>query len=104
MGDDPGGAAREHAWLYDKTHNDELIESMRARRDEFYAAAVAAYEAAQARDASFANAHRGMGLVAWAQGNRTLCKDELTLYLASPDPISDRRYITTVLRKMDSAQ
>jgi hypothetical protein len=104
MGDDPAGAAREHAWLYDKALDDELTESMRARRDEFYAAAITAYETALARDAGFAKAHRGLGLVAWAQGNRALCKDQLTRYLASPDPIGDRRYITTVLRKLDSAQ
>jgi tetratricopeptide (TPR) repeat protein len=102
MGDDPPGAAREHAWLYGKTLNDELQESMRARRDEFYAAAIAAYEAALARDAGFAKAHRGIGLVAWAQGNRALCKEELGRYLASPDPVSDRRYITTVLKKLES--
>jgi len=104
MGEDPSGTAREHAWLYDQTLDDELTAGMAARRDEFHAAAIEAYEQALARDATFARANRGIGLVACAQGDGTRCRRQLNRYLNSGESITDRRYINTVLKKLEAGE
>ena len=104
MGEDPKGAAREHAWLYDKTYDDQMTAEMAARSHEFQTAALKSYEEALHRDAGLVKANRGIGLVACAQDNRERCRQQLNLYLNSADSIPDRRYIIAVLKKLETGE
>ncbi len=101
MGDDPNGAAREHAHLYDKSFNDSLIEEMAANKDDFYNSAQASYQRALSLDSGFAHAHRGIGLTAFAQGNYSSSNEHLDHYLSHAQNIHDRRYITKILENME---
>ena len=100
MAEDPAGAAREHAWIHDKKNSDELVEEYRKKKAESLAAARQAYQQALAADSNFATAYRGLGLVAYAEGDRRAARAALGQYLARGRDISDRRYINNIMGRL----
>lgn len=98
MADDPKGAAREHGWIYGKTFNDKLVAEFEARRSEFYQSAEDAYRQALTLDSRLAMAGRGLGLVNLGRGENDAALERLTAYLAQNTNISDREYISNLLK------
>jgi predicted Zn-dependent protease len=102
MAEDPAGAAREHAWIHDRKNDDELVESYRKKKPELQAAAREAYRQALAVDKNFVTAYRGLGLVAYAEGDHQTAREALGYYLAHGRDISDRRYINNIIGRMST--
>lgn len=100
--EDPVAAAREHAWIHDKTNNAELVEEFRGRKTALLASAKLAYQQALKADPGFADAYRGLGLVAYAEGDKKTAREMLNRYLASGHDISDRRYINNIIGRLDT--
>lgn len=98
MADDPKGAAREHGWIYGKPVNDKLIAQFESRRGEFYQSAEDAYRQALALDGHLPIAERGLGLVSLGRGEYDAARERLTAYLVQNKNISDREYITNLLK------
>ncbi|MCK7583612.1 MAG: M48 family metalloprotease [Chromatiales bacterium] len=101
MAEDPAGAAREHAWIHDQPYGDELVEEYRKKKPELLATARQAYRQALAADSNFAAAYRGLGLVAYAEGDHRAAREALGTYLARGRDISDRRYINNIMGRLD---
>lgn len=101
MGEDPKGAAREHAHLYDERYGDALVETMTGSGEEFRDAAVTAYNDALSLEPGFAHAYRGLGLVAYSQDRYADALVDLRYYLDHADPVEDRRYIQRLIAKME---
>lgn len=100
MAEDPVGAAREHAWIHDKKSDDALVEEYRNKRPTSLATARQDYQQALAADRNFAMAYRGLGLVAFAEGNHRAAREALSQYLARGLDISDRRYINNIMGRL----
>lgn len=100
MADDPKGAAREHGWIYGKSFNDKLVAEFENRRGEFYQSAEDAYRQAVALDSHLPLAERGLGLVNLGRGEYDAARERLTSYLAQNKNISDREYITNLLKEI----
>lgn len=98
MADDPRGAAREHGWIYGKSFDDKLVAEFEKRRTEFYQSAEDAYRKALALDATLPLVERGLGLVNLGRGEYDAARERLNAYLAHNKNISDREYITNLLR------
>ncbi|MBT9612932.1 MAG: M48 family metalloprotease [Burkholderiales bacterium] len=98
MADDPKGAAREHGWIYGKSFNDKLVAEFETRRSEFYQFAEDAYRQALALDSRLPMAERGWGLVNLGRGEYDAARERLTAYLAQNKNISDREYISNLLK------
>lgn len=98
MADDPKGAAREHGWIYGKSFNDKLVAEFETRRSEFYQSAEEAYRQALTLDSRLSMAERGLGLVNLGRGENDAARERLTAYLAQNKNISDREYITNLLK------
>lgn len=77
-----------------------LIDSFKARTAGEQAAALAAYKRALALDRSVSVAHRGIGLIAYQQGDKDTARRELQEYVNSGQGITDRRYIERILREV----
>lgn len=102
MAEDPAGAAREHAWINDKRYNDDLVVEYRNKKQALLASARAAYQQALTVDNAFSHAHRGLGLVAYAEGQSKSARESLTYYLKHAKEITDRPYITNILGRLDN--
>ena len=98
MGDDPKGAAREHSWIYGKSYNDALVAEFEGRRNAFYQSAEKAYQQALALDSHLLVAQRGLGLVNLGRGEYDAARERLSAYLAQNKTLSDREYITNLLK------
>ncbi|MHB1233049.1 MAG: M48 family metalloprotease [Burkholderiales bacterium] len=98
MADDPKGAAREHGWIYGKPFNDKLVAEFETRRGECYRSAEDAYRQALALDSHLPMAERGLGLVYLGRGENDAAREKLTAYLAQNKNISDREYISNLLK------
>lgn len=101
MADDPKSTAREHAWIYGKTFNDALVSEFEHRKTEYYDAAEKAYTQSLAIDARLGVAERGLGLVNLGRGEHALARERLTSYLSGNKNISDRAYITNLLKGIE---
>jgi predicted Zn-dependent protease len=102
MAEDPAGAAREDAWINDKTYNDDLVAEYRNRKQTLLATARQAYQESLGIDKNFAHAYRGLGLVAYAEGESKAARESLTYYLTHAKDITDRPYINNILGRLDS--
>lgn len=102
MAEDPAGAAREYAWIYDKTYSDELVEQYRHKKSSLLDAAKQAYRQSLSVDKKFAYAHRGLGLVAYAEGEAKAAQEALRYYLANATEVNDRRYIDNIIGRLDN--
>jgi hypothetical protein len=102
MAEDPAGAAREDAWINDKTYNDDLVAEYRNKKQTLLASARQAYQESLSIDKNFAHAHRGLGLVAYAEGEKEVARKSLTYYLTHAKDITDRPYINNILGRLDS--
>jgi beta-barrel assembly-enhancing protease len=102
MAEDPAGAAREDAWINDKTYNDGLVAEYRDKKQTLLAAAQQAYQRSLEADKKFAQAHRGLGLVAYAKGENKGARESLTYYLKHGKEITDRPYINNILGRLES--
>jgi beta-barrel assembly-enhancing protease len=102
MAEDPAGAARENAWINDKTYDDDLVAEYRNRKQTLLASARQAYQASLGVDKNFAHAYRGLGLVAYAEGESKAARESLTYYLTHAKDITDRPYINIILGRLDS--
>lgn len=102
MAEDPVGAAREDAWINDKKHNDELIGEHRNKKQARLTSARQAYEESLRVDKSFMHGHRGLGLVAYAEGENKMARESLTRYLTHAKDITDRPYINNILGRLES--
>ena len=98
MGADAKGAAREHSWLYGKSFDDELISEFETKRSSNFTDATDDFNKALSLDPKFALAHRGLGLIAYAQDNPEAAINLLETYLATGDLIRDGRYIRSLLK------
>jgi predicted Zn-dependent protease len=98
MADDPKGAAREHTWIYGKSYDDKLVAEFEGRRNEFYQSAEKAYRQALSLDSQLLVAQRGLGLVNLGRGEYDAARERLGAYLAQNKNISDRNYITNLLK------
>lgn len=98
MGDDPKGAAREYSWIYGKSYNDALVAGFEGRRNEFYQSAEKAYQQAFSLDSHLLVALRGLGLVNLGRGEYDVARERLNAYLAQNKTVSDRGYITNLLK------
>lgn len=102
MAEDPAGAAREHAWINDKRLNDELVAEYRNKKQALLSSARQAYQESLNVDKNFAHAYRGLGLVAYAEGESKVARESLTYYLTHAKDITDRPYIKNILGRIDS--
>lgn len=100
MAEDPAGAAREHAWIHDQKYNDALVEEYRKKKPASLATARQAYQQALASDSNFVSAYRGLGLVAYAEGDHRAAREALGQYLARGRDISDRRFINNIMGRL----
>ncbi len=100
MAEDPSGAAREYAWIQDEKLNDELVERYRQLRTVHLDKARQSYRQGLSQDRNFAMAHRGLGLVAYAEGDGQTASNELNQYLNLGREIHDRRYINNILGRI----
>ncbi len=98
------GAAREHAWLYGEKLNQTLISRFEKDREHHLKQAKEAYLKALGLDAAFPEAYRGLGLVAFEEGENDAARDYLKKYLAGNKKAGDRRYIERLLEKIWAAQ
>ncbi len=102
MAEDPVGAAREDAWINDKRNNDELVAEHRNKKQALLASARQAYEESLRVDKSFAHGYRGLGLVAYAEGDAKIARESLTRYLTHAKDITDRPYINNILGRLEN--
>lgn len=100
MAEDPAGAAREDAWIRDEKSSDERVERFRQMKAAHLDKARQSYRQALDHDKGFAMAHRGLGLVAIAEGDHQAAREALKRYLDSGRYISDRRYINNILGRI----
>jgi len=100
MAEDPAGAAREDAWIRDEKSSDELVERFRQMKAAHLDKARQSYRQALDHDKEFAMAHRGLGLVAFAEGDHQAAREALKHYLDRGRNISDRRYINNILGRI----
>lgn len=98
MADDPKGAAREHGWIYGKSFNDKLVAEFEGRRNELYQSAEDEYRQALSLDGQLPLAERGLGLVNLGRGEYDAAHERLSAYLVQNKNISDREYITNLLK------
>jgi len=101
LGDDPKGAAREHAWIYGKKYGDDLVHEFENRHKEFYTAARKSYEKALSVDTDFAHGYRGLGLLSYQRGDYKVAREALEFYLSHGRDIRDKRYINNILNRID---
>jgi predicted Zn-dependent protease len=100
MAEDPVGAAREDAWIRDEQSSSELVERFRQQKAAHLDKARQSYRQALDHDQDFVTAHRGLGLVAYAEGDHRTAREELKRYLDRGRDISDRRYINNILGRI----
>ena len=100
MAEDPVGAAREDAWIRDEQSSSELVEKFRQQKAAHLGKARQSYRQALDHDKDFTMAHRGLGLVAYAEGDHHTAREELKRYLDRGRNISDRRYINNILGRI----
>lgn len=101
MAEDSVGAAREHALVHGKKYTAELVEHYRQKRAVLLATARQEYQRALLVDRGFATAYRGLGLVEYAEGDGGAARLALRQYLSLGREITDRRYITDILGRLD---
>lgn len=99
VADDPAAAAQDRALMQDQRKKEkEFLAAFQAERPQNYERAVAHYQAALAARPGFALAHRGLGMVAHAQGRSADAIAALQVYLASDDDLSDRRFVERIIK------
>lgn len=70
------------------------------RRTEFYQSAEDAYRHALTLDPRSPLAERGLGLVSLGRGENDLARERLSAYLEKNKNISDREYISNLLKEV----
>jgi len=100
MGDDPQSAAKEQALLYGKKFDHDLVTKILAQQDEFYRTAKEEYLRTLEFDVNFAQAYRGLGLVAFQQQDYPFAREALKQYLLHAKEVPDQRYITSLLKEI----
>ena len=101
MAEDPKGAAREHAWLYDVDDDEALEARMAAQRDTWLDDAGQDFATARRLDPGFWLALRGQGLVALAQGESAQARESLSAYLSHVPEARDRLYIEHLIQGVE---
>ena len=101
MAEDPVGAAREQAWINGREQDKEAVSQFRGKKQELLATAAHSFQDALALDKGFAEGYRGLGLIAWANGDAAGAKTSLKQYLDRGKEIKDRRYIENILGRLD---
>lgn len=101
MADDPEGSAREQAWIRGTATSKELVAEFRGRKPALLASAKESFKQSLALEAQFAEAYRGLGLVAFAEGDGMAARAALRQYLETGKDIKDRRYIDNILGRID---
>lgn len=101
MAEDPVGSAREQAWINGRDIDKEAVTQFRGKKQALLAAATQSFRDALALDKGFAEGYRGLGLVAWANGDAPGAKTALKEYLDRGKEIKDRRYIESILGRLD---
>ena len=97
--EDPDGASREYAWIYQDGGSRTHIETFKQQRDEFLRKANVAFKKALEIDPYFHLAYRGLGLVAYERGNDKEVHEFLSRYL-NDKSVKDRRYIERLLNSI----
>ena len=100
---DPEGGAKEAAFRMRKNETDQsTIESFKKKAPEELKNALESYRLALELDPSFVDVHRGIGLVAYAQGDKEIALSELSQYLEKTSKVSDRRYIDNIIKEISN--
>lgn len=100
--DHPDSAAREYAWLYDKNFNDEVLKRFNGTIDENLEAASEQYNVALKISLGAPKAYRGLGLIAYKKNQKTVARNRLSQYLQMEPNPTDKRYIETIITRIDS--
>lgn len=95
----PDAAAREYAWLYDRSDAAALAEKFEKDVAANLNAAAGHFARALEIEPRYAPAMRGRGLTAYKQRDFQAASRFLHAYLETPD-IKDRKYIESVLEKI----
>ncbi len=99
VAEDPAAAGRDRAQMSNQPKKEkEFTAAFEAERTKNYAAAVSHYQAALGLRPDFALAHRGLGMVAYAEGRDADAIVALETYLASDDDLKDRRYVERIVK------
>jgi predicted Zn-dependent protease len=101
IAEDPKAAAREDAMRHWKKSTPKDVEEYERKAPAERRAARSCYQRALRLDPNFALAHRGLGLLAQAEGNRAEARSELQTYLAQAEQPVGRRYIEHLLEEME---
>lgn len=101
VADDPAAAARDRVLMHGEPKKEkEYLAAFQSERPQNYGRAVTHYQAALAARPDFALAHRGLGMVAHAQGRSADAIAALRIYLASGDDLADRSFVERILKNL----
>ncbi|NMP17073.1 M48 family metallopeptidase [Thalassotalea sp. Y01] len=96
---EPEAYAREYAWIHDETFDDELTASLADQQEQFFQKAKQGYLKAQSVAPDMNDVNKGLGMVAFHQGETQTAIDFFTRYLQQ-DKVKDRRYVESILAKL----
>lgn len=102
--ENPRDAAIEEAFRQRKQATAEMISKYKRLSDSNLIKAGTAYRRALERDSTLSGAHRGLGLIALDRRDTATTKEELNKYLNSGAQISDRRYISNLLKGLENVK
>lgn len=91
--------AKEHAWLYDVSFNDDLVSEMAKKKPVYLDAANDNYTKAEVLSPELIKVNRGRGLLAYQNNEGVVAKKYLNLYLQN-NKIKDRRYIQSIIKNI----
>lgn len=99
MADRPDEAAKEYAWLYDVTYNDELKKKFNDKVVEHEDKAKSLYNKIISTYPAFADSYKGLGLLLYANNKKEEAKVYFNQYLKlSSSTVKDRKYIEGLAR------
>jgi len=100
MAEDPRGAAIEQAMRRLQTVDDKAVAAFQAEAVTHRDAARRAYRKTLSIDPSFGTAHRGLGFLAFNEGDKEKAKMEFETYLNMSKNIWDYKYIRKILEEL----
>ena len=96
---DPESAAREDAWINDKTYDEEMKEPFTKRSGEYAANARNYFNKALELNPDHLNTLKGLGLLEHGLGNKAAAKERLEKYLLLAERPKDKRFITRIIEE-----
>ena len=102
MAEQPKSAAREYIWLNGKQPGDaeEVLQQFTASKGENLQQAAQIFRDALSRAGELPQLHRGLGLVAFVEGDNSSAVQELHRYLEGEPQAKDKLYIEHILQDL----